>query len=88
MRTADTTHTTRYVSTGPARLHVRVAGEGPLLVLLPGLGRPASDLDPLAALLVAGLADSPRDGMDRAAHSIDSGAAWSKLQKLVEFSRA
>jgi len=54
MRTADTTHTTRYVSTGPARLHVRVAGEGPLLVLLPGLGRPASDLDPLAALLVAG----------------------------------
>jgi len=41
-----------------------------------------------AALLVAGLADSPRDGMDRAAHSIDSGAAWSKLQKLVEFSRA
>jgi pimeloyl-ACP methyl ester carboxylesterase len=36
------------------RLHLRAAGEGPLLVLLPGLGRSASDLDPLAALLVAG----------------------------------
>jgi pimeloyl-ACP methyl ester carboxylesterase len=39
------------VSAGPAQLRVRVAGSGPLLVLLPGLGRPATDLDPLAALL-------------------------------------
>jgi len=41
------------VSAGPTRLRVRVAGAGKILVLLPGLGRPATDLDPLAALLVA-----------------------------------
>ena len=45
---------TQYVSAGPARLRVRVTGDGPTLVLLPGLGRPATDLDPLAALLAAG----------------------------------
>jgi len=44
-------HAIQSVSAGPARLHVRIAGEGKLLVLLPGLGRPATDLDPLAALL-------------------------------------
>lgn len=47
-------YTTHYVSAGPARLCVRVAGDGPMLVLLPGLGRPSTDLDPLAGLLVAG----------------------------------
>lgn len=41
-----------------------------------------------AALLAAGLADSPRAAMERAAHSIDSGAAWTKLQNLAEFSEA
>jgi len=40
-----------------------------------------------AALLAAGLADNPLAGMERAAQSIDSGAAWTKLQKLAEFSR-
>jgi pimeloyl-ACP methyl ester carboxylesterase len=45
---------TQTVSAGPARIHLRSAGEGPLLVLLPGLGRSATDLDNLAALLVAG----------------------------------
>lgn len=35
-----------------ATIHVRSSGFGPPLVLLPGLGRPASDLDPLAAHLV------------------------------------
>jgi pimeloyl-ACP methyl ester carboxylesterase len=44
-------HAIQSVSAGPARLHVRIAGEGKPLVLLPGLGRPATDLDPLAALL-------------------------------------
>jgi anthranilate phosphoribosyltransferase len=39
-----------------------------------------------AALLVAGIADSPRGAMQRAAESIDSGAAWAKLKKLAEFS--
>jgi pimeloyl-ACP methyl ester carboxylesterase len=41
----------REVDAGPSRLRVRVAGAGPTLVLLPGLGRPAEDLDPFAALL-------------------------------------
>jgi anthranilate phosphoribosyltransferase len=41
-----------------------------------------------AALLASGLGDSPLSAMDRAAQSIDSGAAWSKLQKLAEFTRA
>ena len=39
---------------GPARLRARVQGAGPPLVLLPGLGRPAEDLDPFAAILAAG----------------------------------
>jgi pimeloyl-ACP methyl ester carboxylesterase len=34
------------------RLRLRVDGSGALIVLLPGMGRPASDLDPFAALLV------------------------------------
>jgi anthranilate phosphoribosyltransferase len=40
-----------------------------------------------AALIVAGIADGPIDAMERAAESIDSGAAWAKLQKLAEFSQ-
>ena len=38
-----------------------------------------------AALLVSGIADSPLDAMERAVHSIDSGAAWRKLRMLAEF---
>ena len=43
------------VMNGAARIAVRVAGEvaGPTLVLLPGLGRPSSDLDSFARLLLA-----------------------------------
>ena len=41
-----------------------------------------------AALLVSGLADNPLHAMERAAQSIDSGAALSKLEKLAEFSRS
>jgi anthranilate phosphoribosyltransferase len=41
-----------------------------------------------AALLASGLADSPLDAMKRAAQSIDSGAAWIKLQSLADFTRA
>jgi len=40
-----------------------------------------------AALIVSGIADSPLDAMQRAAHSIDSGAAWTKLRKLADFNR-
>ena len=41
------------IAAGPARLHVRTNGAGKVLVLLPGLGRPAEDLDPFADRLVA-----------------------------------
>lgn len=36
-----------------ASIRVRTAGTGPALLLLPGLGRPSEDLDPLAARLAA-----------------------------------
>jgi pimeloyl-ACP methyl ester carboxylesterase len=45
--------TTAEVAAGDATLHVRLSGSGKLLVLLPGMGRPAEDLDPLAERLVA-----------------------------------
>jgi len=41
-----------------------------------------------AALMATGLADSPLAAMKRAAESIDSGAAWAKLQRLAEFNSA
>jgi pimeloyl-ACP methyl ester carboxylesterase len=43
----------QHIAAGAARLRVRIAGQGTMLVLLPGLGRPSEDLDPFAALLVA-----------------------------------
>src|ERR1700686_4158529 len=46
-------HETLEIASGPARLRSRIAGTGKPLVLLPGLGRPAEDLDPLAHRLVA-----------------------------------
>lgn len=44
---------TETIRRGAVTLNLRTAGSGPVLVLLPGLGRPAEDLDPLAARLVA-----------------------------------
>ncbi len=38
-----------------------------------------------AALIAAGVATNPEDGMRQAAASIDSGAAWQKLQQLIDF---
>ena len=43
----------RDIAAGPARLRLRISGTGGLLVLLPGLGRPAKDLDAFAARLAA-----------------------------------
>jgi anthranilate phosphoribosyltransferase len=40
-----------------------------------------------AALMAAGLAANPLDAMQLAAESIDSGAAWKKLQQLAAFTR-
>lgn len=40
------------INAPPASIRVRAEGAGPVLVLLPGLGRPAEDLDPLAHRLV------------------------------------
>jgi anthranilate phosphoribosyltransferase len=41
-----------------------------------------------AALIASGIAEDPRTAMERAAQSIDSGAAWAKLRKLADFTRA
>ena len=46
-------HEVMRVTNGLSQFRVRVAGDGPVLCLLPGLGRPSEDLDPLAARLVA-----------------------------------
>src|SRR4051794_5571293 len=43
---------TAVVDRGEARVRVRSAGSGEVIVLLPGMGRPASDLDAFAELLV------------------------------------
>ena len=43
----------REVTAGAAKLRVRTVGEGPTLVLLPGMARAATDLDPFGTLLVA-----------------------------------
>ncbi len=40
-----------------------------------------------AALLAAGLATDLRAGMRQAAHSIDTGAAWNKVEALAQFSQ-
>jgi pimeloyl-ACP methyl ester carboxylesterase len=45
-------YSTKTVSARNASIHVRTAGSGPALLLLPGLGRPAGDLDPMARLLI------------------------------------
>ncbi len=44
---------TKTIAAPGATLRVRITGDGPVLVLLPGLGRSAADLDPLAARLAA-----------------------------------
>jgi pimeloyl-ACP methyl ester carboxylesterase len=46
-------YATTTISTPDAAIRVRSAGAGPMLALLPGLGRPAEDLDPMAMRLVA-----------------------------------
>jgi pimeloyl-ACP methyl ester carboxylesterase len=42
-----------FIKTPDARIELRVVGDGPALVLLPGLGRSSSDLDPFGDHLVA-----------------------------------
>lgn len=44
-------------------------------------------LNAAAALLVADLASDLKDGVAKATHSIDSGAAWSAFEKLVRVSQ-
>lgn len=45
-------YVTTIVPAPGASIYVRTAGTGPALLLLPGMGRPAQDMDPLARLLV------------------------------------
>jgi anthranilate phosphoribosyltransferase len=53
----------------------------------PGAHRDIVLVNSAAALLAAGSTTDPRAAMVRAAQSIDSGAAWTKLQQLVKFSQ-
>ena len=53
----------------------------------PGAQRDIVLVNSAAALLVAGAANDLRDAMERASQSIDSGAAWTKLRQLAEFSQ-
>jgi anthranilate phosphoribosyltransferase len=53
----------------------------------PGAQRDIVLVNSAAALVAAGAADL-REAMQRAAESIDSGAAWTKLQRLAAFSHA
>ncbi len=54
----------------------------------PGAARDVVQLNAGAALFVAGRASSLRDGMASAATAIDSGAAGSTLQRLIDISNA
>ncbi len=60
------------------------------IAILKGRPGPQRDIvlvNSAAALLAAGLAANPLVAMERAAESIDSGAAWAKLQKLADFTQ-
>jgi anthranilate phosphoribosyltransferase len=54
----------------------------------PGAQRDIVLVNSAAALVAAGATTDLREAMERAAQSIDSGAAWTKLQRLAAFSRA
>jgi anthranilate phosphoribosyltransferase len=53
-----------------------------------GPRRDAVILNAAAALLVGGVVDDWEAGIDRAVDTIDSGAAQSKLDELIAFTRA
>ncbi|WP_430434764.1 anthranilate phosphoribosyltransferase [Methyloversatilis sp.] len=62
-----------------------------LLAALDGTLPPARDIvlfNAGASLYVSGVADSLRDGVERAREAIESGAARQRLDKLVELSRS
>jgi len=52
-----------------------------------GPKRDAVLINAAAALCVAGVADSPKDGVAKASSALDSGAAETRLQQWVEFSQ-
>jgi anthranilate phosphoribosyltransferase len=59
--------------------------------VLKGQAGPQRDIvlvNSAAALLLLGIADTPLAAMQRAAQSVDSGAAWTKLRQLADFTRA
>ena len=62
-----------------------------LLAALDGSFAPARDIVLLnagASLHVAGVADSLRDGVDRAREAVESGAARARVDALVELTRS
>jgi anthranilate phosphoribosyltransferase len=53
----------------------------------PGARRDIVLVNAAAALVAAGVASDLRDGMKRASESLDSGAAWKKVEALADFTR-
>jgi anthranilate phosphoribosyltransferase len=66
--------------------HNRVIAEA-ILAGYPGPARDIVLVNAAAALMAAGAASNPREGMALAAEAIDSGAAAKKLEALREFAR-
>jgi len=69
----------------------RAANRKIAVAVLQGERGPRRDIvlvNAAAALLAAEAARDPQEAMRRAAESIDSGAAWAKVEKLAEFCRA
>jgi hypothetical protein len=74
---------TELIGFGEVSLRIRTAGSGPLLVLLPGMGRPARDLDPLAAcLVVAGRAAGDRARPGRRGSDAAADAVIAALRRV------
>jgi anthranilate phosphoribosyltransferase len=70
---------------GTSEDNARIARE--ILDGVKGPPRDAVILNASVALVAAGLASSPKEGAQRAAQALDSGAARNKLQQLVEATR-
>jgi anthranilate phosphoribosyltransferase len=74
----------RDLAGGGAEANARIIREE-VLAGREGPRRDVATLNAAAALLVAGVAGDLKEGIEMAAHSIDSGAASGKLEALAEF---
>jgi len=73
----------REIEGGDAEANARIAID--ILKGRKGARRNAVLMNAAAALVVGGLAGDLKDGFELASRSIDSGAAYRKLEELVRF---